>query len=218
MRRIWIVLILLAVVLVMSGCDASTISTIKGDVNTFLPTVKTIATLATSLGDPAAVPIVQAAETTVNALTQQLVTVASGVNASNAATAAQKVSSIADSITTNISGIETAAKITNPVHAAALTGFVTLSDDLLNDVVNALPKPTPVTTTNTAGLRTVSYVVTAAQVKVSQAKIQTAVKQYKLRYNALVSKKTGDAKVDAVLAKRSRFVVAGWSGWHPTIH
>jgi hypothetical protein len=130
----------------------------------------------------------------------------------------QKVSSIADSITANISGIEAAAKITNPVHAAALTGFVTLGDDLLNDVVNALPKPAAVPTTNSAGLRTVSYVVTAAQVKVAQTKIQTAVKEYKLRYNALVSKRTGDPKVDAVLAKRSRFIVARWSGWHPAIH
>ena len=154
-----------------------------------------------SVGDPKDIALAQQIQTQVNTGVSQIETLAASITSANATTVRAQIVAVANAIKANISGLLTTAGV-SPAENAKVTELVTAADALIDGIVAIFPPSTPAAT------------FSAEQ----KAQVKVAVTNYKLRYNKIISTKTGDPKVDAALAKHHKFFVLGWKGIYPTFH
>ena len=197
-----LIAVLLTAVMLFStvGCTTTTLQTVEGYVNEFLPVAETVANLVIATEDPSVAATAQSIEAQVNSDLQQIEAIVATITTQNYSDKRAAILALAQDAQTQLGSILTMAHIKNPKTVAEVTALVALGNAVISSIINALP-PQNATTVQFAKLN---------------VKIGNVQHNYKHEFNRIVSKKTGDTKVDAVLAKTPKFFVLGWSGVHPT--
>ena len=173
----------------MVGCSATTVQTVENYVNEFLPLLTTVANLILATEAPGVLAIAQPIEAQVENDLQLVEAQAATITSQNYAQVRQSILNLAADAQQSEGQLLAAAHITNPATLAKVTALIALGNGVIQDIVNALPPAN----------------ASAEQQKVAGVKVGGAIQNYRHEYNRIVSQKTGDAKVDAVLEKAPRF-------------
>jgi hypothetical protein len=180
--------IILGLLVLTTACSTNTIQAVGKYIQEFLPITEAIINIVLATESPASIATVQSIETKINVDLQEVNTLIATYNASNAVTVRQQIIALTDDVSANLNDIETAANITNPATRIVITEFVLLGDALIADIINALPPPA----------------ARLASLRNSKVKIDIAVRNYKIRFNEIISTPTGDHRVDEALSKSYR--------------
>lgn len=187
---------------ILTSCSTSVVETVGKYIQEFLPVAEIVANLVLATENPAAGAVAKAIESKINAELQEINVLVATYNSSNAVTVREKIIAISNDVRVNLSSIEDAANVTNPTSRIVIDQFVVLGNSILTSIINTLPPPN----------------ASVANLATAKVKSDSAMKDYKIRYNQIISTKTGDPKVDRTLAMSSKFQVYHWKVWHPAMH
>jgi hypothetical protein len=185
----------------MTACSQTEYTEIVGYVNEFLPVAESVANLVITFASPQDVTTAQSIEAQVNSDFQLIASTAATITTQNYSDKRAAILALAADAQKNLASYLTALHISNPAAVAKAQAYVALGDAVITEIVNALPASTS------------SVEMAKAPVKLGSIRLN-----YKHEYNRITMAKTGDVKVDAVLAKQKLFFVPSWHGWHPAIH
>jgi hypothetical protein len=196
-------IVLLACTLLITGtvaCSQTVYQEIVTYVNEFLPIAEAVANLVIATETPAVASQAQSVETQVNNDLQLIETTASTITAANYSSQRAQIVSLAAYAKGQLNSYLTAVHISDPATVAKVTAYVDLGNAVIDEIVNALPAQQP----------------SAKQMSAFKVNVGNIRVNYKRQFNRITAEKSGDAKVDAVLAKTPRFFVLGWHNFYPT--
>jgi hypothetical protein len=204
----------------MTACSQTEYTEIVGYVNEFLPVAESVANLVITFASPQDVATAQSIEAQVNSDFQLIASTAATITTQNYSDKRAAILALAADAQKNLASYLTALHISNPAAVAKAQAYVALGDAVITEIVNALPAandgfPKLVGVYPTQAQADAALAQRAAVTKLKLGKIRL---NYKHEYNRITMAKTGDVKVDAVLAKQKLFFVPSWHGWHPAIH
>lgn len=188
-RRLILLSLALAAGMVTVACSQTVYQEIVTYVNEFLPIAETIANMILATEAPGTVSQAQSIEGQINNDFQLVETTASQITTQNYADKRATILALAADANSQLSAYESALHITNPATLAKVTAFAKLGVAVIDEIVNALPAQNP----------------SAAEVAKVKMKVGAVQVNYKSQFNRLVREKSGDPKVDAVLAKTKLF-------------
>lgn len=205
-RGQWVVL--LAVVLMFTvACSQTVYQQIVGYVNEFLPLAETVANLILATEAPGVVNQANAIEAQVNQDMNLIEAQASVINSQNYADKRATILNLAADAQQNLGQILIACHIQNQATVDKTKAFVALGNSVIQTIINSLPAPAASAQfPRLVGVYAMrEQADAAAQAAVTKVKIDAVMHNYKHEYNKILSSKTGDARVDAVLGKTKRF-------------
>jgi hypothetical protein len=171
------------------ACSQTVYQQIVGYVNEFLPVAEAVANLILATEAPGTVAAAQPIETQINNDLQLIESTASTITTQNYSDKRAAILALANDAKTQLGAYLTATHVSNPATVAKVTAYVDLGVAVIDEIVNALPAQN----------------ASVAQLAVFNAKVGNVRVNYKKQFNHLTRAKTGDAKVDAALAKVKLF-------------
>ena len=204
-QSLWVV-VLIVVSMLTVACSQSVYQQIVTYVNEFLPLAETIANLIIATEAPQVTQQAQAVEAEVNNDLKLIEAEAATINSQNYADKRTTILNLAADAQQHLGQILVACHVQNPATVAKVTAFVALGNSVIDAIVQAVPAPTgSVEFPKLVGVYASREQADAARAGMAKVKVDAVMHNYKHEYNRIVSTKTGDPKVDAVLGKTKKF-------------